>query len=181
MKLPKSDLDLEHRTSYRFAVVSAMSNRCVADLYRSHGLTVGGWRTLSLIGHYEPIYPGQIAERTSIEPDKVTRAVDRLVGIGYVARVADDNDRRRVVLKLTRSGRRVYSAIERVRREVEQELLAALSPSERKSFLQSLAKVEAQARRLFAGKNAWTALARKPGTMLPIRHSPRRPAGEHKG
>jgi DNA-binding MarR family transcriptional regulator len=162
MKLPKSDLDLEHRTSYRFAVLSAMSTRCVADLYRRHRLTVGGWRTLSLIGHYEPINPGQIAQRTSIEPDKVTRAVDRLVAIGYVVRVPDQKDRRRVVLKLTVAGRRVYAAIERVRRTVERQLLAALSPSELGAFLRSLSKLEAQAHRLFERKNAGLEVIREP-------------------
>ena len=60
MKLASPALDLEHRTAYRFAILSAMSTRCVADLYRKLGLTVGGWRTLSIIGRFEPIYPSGI-------------------------------------------------------------------------------------------------------------------------
>lgn len=87
-----------------------------ADLYRKFGLMVGGWRTLSIIGRYEPIHPGSIAERTSVEPDKVTRAVDRLVGRGLVARKADSKDRRRIVLTLTVHGRRIHAEIDGVRR-----------------------------------------------------------------
>src|SRR3954471_8132025 len=98
------NLDLEHRTAYRFSMLAAQSTRCMADLYRKAGITVGGWRTLSLIGRYEPIYPSSIAERTSVDPDKVTRAVDRLVEKGLVARKVDNADRRRIALRLTARG-----------------------------------------------------------------------------
>jgi DNA-binding MarR family transcriptional regulator len=155
MKLSKAHLDLEHRTSYRFAVLSAASTRSVAGLYRRHGLTIGGWRTLSLIGHHEPINPGAIAERTSVDQDKVTRAVDRLVARGYVTRRVDGADRRRVILRLTPRGRRVYAEIENVRRAIEQKFMGALPPAERARFLASLAKLEAQARRLFSREYPW--------------------------
>jgi DNA-binding MarR family transcriptional regulator len=154
MKLSNPALDLEHRTAYRFAVLSAMSTRSIADLYRRHGLTVGGWRTLSLIGHYEPIYPSGIAERTSVDPDKVTRAVDRLVEKKLVTRKVDGADRRRVVLTLTARGRRVYAQIDRVRRVLEKEFLSVLTREELRSFNACLDKLEAQARRIFPRKKA---------------------------
>jgi hypothetical protein len=95
MKPTALNLDLEHRTAYRFSILAAQSTRCMSDLYRKLGLTVGGWRTLSLIGRYEPIHPSSIADRTSVDPDKVTRAVDRLVDKGLVARKVDSEDRAR--------------------------------------------------------------------------------------
>ena len=158
MKLTDAELDLEHRTAYRFAVLSAMSTRSVADLYRRHGLTVGGWRTLSLIGHHEPIHPGSIAARTSVDPDKVTRSVDRLVDNGLVARAEDSADRRRVVLRLTARGRKVYREIEKVRRAMERELLGVLSGGELRAFLGTLDKLEAQARKIFQRKGGWKAI-----------------------
>ena len=116
MKVSVESLDLEHRLAYRFAMLSAQATRCLGDLYREHGLTVVGWRTLSLIGRYEPIYPSSIAERTSVDADKVTRAVDRLVAKRLVVRKVDAEDRRRIVLRLTAHGRRVHAEIDRVRR-----------------------------------------------------------------
>jgi DNA-binding MarR family transcriptional regulator len=152
------NLDLERRTAYRFAIMAAQSTRCMADLYRKLGLTVGGWRTLSLIGRYEPIHPSSIASRTSVDPDKVTRAVDRLVSKGLVARKVDSEDRRRIVLTLTARGRRVYTEIDQVRRAVEERFLSVLSKDELTRFNATLDKLEAQARSIFTGKGAWRAL-----------------------
>ena len=145
-------LSLEHRSAYRFALISAQTTRSLTGLYRKHGLTVGGWRTLSLIGNYEPIHPSSIAERTSVDPDKVTRAVDRLVAKKLVVRNTDKVDRRRIVLRLTARGRRSYNEIEKVRRQVEVQFLSVLSKGELASFYAILEKLEAQAQRIFAGK-----------------------------
>ena len=161
MKLPAASLDLEHRTAYRFSMLAAQSTRCMSDLYRKLGLTVGGWRTLSLIGRYEPIHPSSIAERTSVDADKVTRAVDRLVGRGMVARKVDARDRRRIVLTLTARGRRVYTEIDGIRRAVEEKFLSVLTRDEIARFTATLDKLEAQARRIFTGKGAWRALVGK--------------------
>jgi DNA-binding MarR family transcriptional regulator len=149
MKLPNSNFDLDHRTSYRFALLSSRSVRSTRDLYHRHGLTTYRWRTLSLIGHHEPIYPSEIAEITSVDPDQVTRAVDQLVTQHYVARNLDSADRRRVQLTLTPKGRGIYAEIETVHRAIEKKLLSVLSAEEREAFFNSLAKLEAQARYLF--------------------------------
>ena len=170
MKKSGTSLDLEHRTAYRFAIMSALSTRCVADLYRKAGLTVGGWRTLSLIGRYEPIYPSGIAERSSVDPDKVTRAVDRLVDSGFVARKVDQEDRRRVLLTLTARGRRVYVELDHVRRVLESEFLSVLAPQELKQFHATMDKLEAHARRIFNGKGAWRTLLQE----APVRSSVRK-------
>ena len=147
-------LGLEHRSAYRFALISAQTTRSLTWLYRKHGLTVSGWRTLSLIGHYQPVHPSTIAERTSVDPDKVTRAVDRLVQKGYVVRSTDKVDRRRVVLRLTARGLRAYNEIEKARRKVEVEFLGVLGKEELASFYALLEKLEAQARHMFKGEGA---------------------------
>ncbi len=156
--MKSSSLALEHRLAYRFSILSAQSTRCLGDLYRKLGLTVGGWRTLSLIGRYEPIYPSTIAERTSVDADKVTRAVDRLVSKGLVARKVDAEDRRRIVLTLTARGRRVHTEIDQVRRQIEEKFLSVLSPDELARFKATLDKLEAQAGRIFTGRGAWRGL-----------------------
>lgn len=160
MKIPDPDLGLDRRMSYRFAILSAHSMRCTADLCRKLGLTTARWRTLALIGRYQPIHPSNIAERTSVDPDKVTRAVDRLVRKGLVARKADSVDRRRIVLSLTARGRRVYGEIDAVRRIVEERFLSVLSKSELVRFNATLEKLEAQARDVFTGKGAWKELVK---------------------
>lgn len=166
----RATLDLEHRTAYRFSMLAAQSTRCMADLYRKAGITVGGWRTLSLIGRYEPIYPSSIAERTSVDPDKVTRAVDRLVEKGLVARKVDGVDRRRIVLTLTARGRKVYAELDHVRRVVEEKFLSVLSNDELARFNAVMDKLEVQARSIFKNKGAWRELIEASG--LSVRKKP---------
>jgi DNA-binding MarR family transcriptional regulator len=159
MNLRKSRHDVEHRTSYRFAMMSAMSTRSMATVFRRHGLTDLGWRVFSLIGHYEPVHPSSIARRATFDPDKVSRAVDRLVRRALVARKEDSEDRRRVILSLTPRGRKVYEEIELARREMEKEFLSVLSPEELRAFQAALDKLEAQARKLFKGRGGGKRLA----------------------
>lgn len=149
MKLKKSLHDVEHRTAYRFAMLSALSTRTVAKLLRRHGLTDLGWRVLSLIGHNEPVTPGVISKKATFDPDKVTRAVDRLVRNGLVARRKDSADRRRVILALTARGQKVYAEVEQVRRDMERDFLSVLSAEELLVFHAALDKLEQQARRLY--------------------------------
>lgn len=154
-----SELDLEHRPAYRFSILAALSTRAMAGMLSERfRITVAGWKALSMIGAYEPISSGMVARRSSMEPDKVTRAVDQLVGKGLVARKVDPADRRRVVLTLTASGRRAYGEIDRMRRQVDAEFLSVLSDSERKAFFEALDKLELQARRIFTGRDAWRGL-----------------------
>ena len=167
MKFSASNLSLEHRLAYRFSMLAAMVTRCIGDLYRKHGLTVGGWRTLSIIGRYEPIFPSDIAERTSVDADKVTRAVDRLVTNGLVARKVDAQDRRRIVLTLTARGRRVHSEIDQVRRVTEEKFLSVLTQEEAERFYAALDKLEAQANRIFATRGAWRELV-QPTSLPPV-------------
>jgi DNA-binding MarR family transcriptional regulator len=149
MKLKKSPHDVEHRTAYRFAMLSTLSTRTIANLLRRHGLTDLGWRVLSLIGHNEPVTPGAIAKKATFDPDKVTRAVDRLVGSGLVVRKEDSADRRRVILTLTSRGQKVYAELEQVRRDMERDFLSVLSPDELRVFHAALDKLEEKARLLY--------------------------------
>ena len=163
MKLSASNLSLEYRLAYRFSMLAAQVTRCISDLYREHGLSVGGWRTLSIIGRYAPIHPSGIAERTSVDADKVTRAVDRLVANGLVARKIDPRDRRRIVITLTARGRRVHSEIDQVRRITEEKLQSVLTQDEVTRFYAALVKLEAQAMRIFPSRGAWRAMLRDSG------------------
>ncbi len=136
-------LDLEHRLSYRFSVISTMVTRTVARMYGpKYGLLLSNWRAMAAIGRYGPMSAKDVCLRTTVEPDKVTRAVDRLVALRYVQRTKDGLDRRRVVLVLTSAGREVYEDIEHATRHIELQLLDALSTQEREALDRILTKLQ---------------------------------------
>lgn len=107
-----------------------------------YGLLPSGWKTMAAIGRFGPVSAKQVCAHITVEPDKVTRAVDRLVELGYINRKQDAKDRRRVVLTLSSSGRVAYNDIERATRSVEWALLEGLSLSERKALDLILGKLE---------------------------------------
>ncbi|MFF0091957.1 MarR family winged helix-turn-helix transcriptional regulator [Streptomyces canus] len=60
----------------------------------------------------DPVRPGVLAVRLSVEASHVTRQLRQLERIGYVVRVADPDDRRAQLAQLTDAG---LAAVERIR------------------------------------------------------------------
>lgn len=136
-------LDLEHRLSYRFSVLSAKMRRAV---YKpEYGVLPSNWRAMAAIGRYGPMSASDVCAHTTVEPDKVTRAVNALMELNYVRREQDKYDKRRVVLSLTPLGRKVYNEIERATRQIELTLLDAITQRERDTLNRVLTKLEQRA------------------------------------
>lgn len=139
-------LDLERRITYRFSVISNMIVRTVARMYGpKYRLVPANWKAMAAIGRYGPMSAKDVCGRTTVEPDKVTRAVDRLVALGFVQRTRDPHDKRRVVLLLTRGGRKVYEDVEAATRRVELLLLSGLTTRERQELERITTKLQTRA------------------------------------
>lgn len=152
---------LERRAAYRFSILANMCGNALAQMYtRRFGLTTADWKTLAIIGHYEPLHPGAIAERTSMVPEGVSRALDRLVTKGVVDRSLDEHDRRRVVVTLSRKGKKAFEEIEAVRVAMEEDFLRALSKTEREMLFSILDKLDAHALEALGSDGAWERYAK---------------------
>lgn len=148
--------DYEHRAVYRMSLIAGLSSRILLALYGKLGkLPVAQWRVLSVIGEYGPISATDVAGRTSLERDKVSRAVENLVGAGLVIREVDPDDRRYVILTLSGSGRRLNDKAETARNAMEAELLAELAPEELDTFYSVLARLDARVHSIAANRSAW--------------------------
>jgi DNA-binding MarR family transcriptional regulator len=150
---------LEHRTTYRFSMIAARHTRAFSTLYSERfGLNMNTWKVLSVVGHFGPLSANKTGTHSSLEPDKVTRAVDALVEQGFVLRRQDSVDRRRVVLSLSVKGRRVHDELSRIRDAIEYEFLRVLAPAEIAALYSIVDKLEARAIELFSDKKAWRAI-----------------------
>ena len=103
---------------------------------------------MAAIGRYGPASAKELTSRTTVPPDKITRAVDQLVALGWASRRKDPADRRRVVLQLSKKGMKVYEDIEAVTRKLEQELRSALTVTEQRVFDELLGKLEQRANKI---------------------------------
>jgi DNA-binding MarR family transcriptional regulator len=155
-------LALDQRASYRFSLLSKQETRCLAAMYGpKYGLSISTWKVLSVIGRFAPVSATEAGKRTSLEPDKVTRAVDSLVEQGLVLRRQDPDDRRRVILSLSAKGKRTHDDIDRVRHVLELEFLGVLTPDELETLYTVLDKLADRAADIFAAKDAWRELMRR--------------------
>ena len=73
---------------------------------------------------------------------------------------------------LTARGRRVHSEIDRIRRITEEKLQSVLTQDEVARFYAALAKLEAQAKRIFPTRGAWRSLVE--GTKASLTAKPGR-------
>jgi DNA-binding MarR family transcriptional regulator len=155
-------LSLDRRTSYRFSIIARRQTRCLAQMHSTtFGLSVNGWKLMSVIDHFGPLSASEAGAHTSLEPAKVTRGIDALAEQGLVLRREDATDRRRTILSLSPKGKRMHDNIEQVSRALERELLEVLTAAERETLYLVLDKLERRSSDIFAADDAWRNLVRR--------------------
>ena len=70
------------------------------------GINRSDGRALDIIDRHEQITAGELAKESGLSTGAITTLLDRLERAGYVRRVRDDSDRRRVLVELTGEARR---------------------------------------------------------------------------
>jgi len=93
-------------------------------------LNSGDLEVLDLVARYGPMSPSDVAASTGIHPATLTGVIDRLQDAGWVARVPDPDDRRRVRLEARRERApelvRLYAPMNRSLSEI----CSGLSPAQ---------------------------------------------------
>jgi len=92
-----------------------------------------------ILGHIDtqekPLSMSEIAEKMSHSTAAATGLVDRLENLGYVQRAHAANDRRKVLVKITKKGR---ALVERIRQDIVTnltEIMGMLPPHEQSAWL----------------------------------------------
>jgi len=141
--LSSSTLNLENRIFYRFSLLVGQHVRHFTKKHlKKYKLSTQGWLILTVIGRFAPLSPSELADRTSVGRDKISRIVDQLVEHGFVSRRTDEADRRRVVLNLFAKGRRVCDELELIARQIEIAVRDSMSKEEKLALQQLLSKIE---------------------------------------
>jgi DNA-binding MarR family transcriptional regulator len=139
----KSRVPLERRVSYRCSMIAARITRLLAPMWHErHRLSVVNWRVLAVIGRYAPLSAKEVALHTSSEPFRVSRALEALIRRRLVVRDIDRDDRRRVRLRLSSTGKAVHRSIEASVNQLEQAVLEKMSAAERADLDRMLALLD---------------------------------------
>jgi len=138
-------LQLDSFLPYRLSVLSGRVSRSLSRVYADRfGLSIPEWRIIANLGRMGPLGAGALADRSSLDKPKLTRALQRLEARGLIKRATVAEDRRRATLALTRQGGRIYRAIEPAALEWQTRLLEALSEVERAALLEMFGRLERQ-------------------------------------
>ncbi|KPL83847.1 hypothetical protein SE15_00970 [Thermanaerothrix daxensis] len=131
--------DLEHCVQEVVDVVMGVS-RVIRSQMRRHRdprMSVPQFRALIFIRR-QMASVSDLAEHLGLTRPTTTALVDKLVRMGWVERVGDARDRRRVRLRLTQAGEAILAAAQARTQTYFLSLLAGLSPSERDCVLQAM-------------------------------------------
>lgn len=109
----------------------------------THGLTITEVHTIVAIGLHERNPMNVVAARLGVTLATLTTAVGKLAKKGFVERVRSEDDRRKVLVSLTKKGRQVYRAHGLFHHQMIDEALADLSEEEERIFAEALTKVKA--------------------------------------
>ncbi len=160
--LPESDLEAHLAVFQReFPEVDPQVEIIVAALFRLHrrmsvaysrqltalGITNAEWevlRALVLVGAPYRLSPGELARSLGLTPAAMTHRIDRMVTDELVTRTRDENNRVRVIIELTDTGRDMWVRVVREAAGFEAALLQDLGSRQRDALAEGLRRMLAR-------------------------------------
>jgi MarR family transcriptional regulator, lower aerobic nicotinate degradation pathway regulator len=122
---------LRNRTSFVLIKLAALARQRCAEQLAAVGLSQHQHAILCCLDEYGRACQKDIATRLGIDGGDIVAFVDGLQQAGLVTRERDERDRRRQILALTATGRRLLRRVEKLMDEAEPGVLAALTEEQR--------------------------------------------------
>ena len=116
-------------------------HRLLARAFAAAGSSGYQYRLLAALDEFGPASQAALARRTGIDRSDVVAALNDLAGRGLVNRSADPADRRRNIITVTAAGTGWFQQLDSVVADVQNTLLAPLSPAERRQLTRLLSRI----------------------------------------
>ncbi len=129
-----SSTDSAIRAFFRFVTLAESIS---FELWSTHGLTLGQVRLLHRI-RVHPMVAGDLAKELGVRAASLTRMMERLETNGLVERILDQEDRRRIVVEITETGRQILGGLDFWRKAPMVGALETMSDHERSRFTETL-------------------------------------------
>lgn len=127
---------------YRLVSLSQRISNSLSAIYREQfGISVPEWRILANLADRGELNPKEIAQQTSMDKAKVSRAIKELSGKRLVLKRSDRSDHRAYRLRLSVSGFALYRKIVPLALAWEAGLLGALDAAEQRDLLRIINKL----------------------------------------
>ncbi|HET6951722.1 MAG TPA: MarR family transcriptional regulator [Acidimicrobiales bacterium] len=117
------------------------ANRLVSEALAGAGTRRYHYSLLAALDETGPASQAELSRRTTIDRSDMVATINELAAGGLVERTPDPDDRRRNVVTITPAGRRQLGKLDRLIAAAQDELLAPLSPGERRQLVDLLARI----------------------------------------
>lgn len=118
-------IDLENFLPFQMAIVA---NRLFQRLVAEAGLQLPEWRIMMVLPRHAPCSSNDLSILTSMDAARVSRAQRRLEALGLINVVQDQEDRRRLIVTLTETGRDEGERLTMMAIAAEERMLGDLPP-----------------------------------------------------
>jgi len=108
----------------------------------SKDISKQGLSIVGFVGSHNRVIMRDIATYFDIPFSTATGIIDRMVELDYLIRFNSSEDRRIVLLELTKKGKCLYELFETKKKELGNMVLSQLNANDRKTFINLLSKVK---------------------------------------
>jgi MarR family transcriptional regulator, lower aerobic nicotinate degradation pathway regulator len=132
---------LQRLPSWLLNQAAIHASRLVAEGFAGAGMRRYHFSVLVALDEHGPTSQAELGRRLSIDRSDMVAVINDLERDGLVARVRDENDRRRNLVQLTPAGKRALQRLDARVEEAQAALLAPLSAAERSELQRLLARL----------------------------------------
>jgi DNA-binding MarR family transcriptional regulator len=138
---------VDHLLTWMLSQAAARSHRILQRRLESIGFTGYEYRILASLADGEPLNQTELGKRAALDRSDVTTSVRQLHSRGLLDRRPDPDHGRRVIIKMTTTGRKAWIGLERLMTAVQDEIFEPLTNSEQKKLRTLLTRVAPDASR----------------------------------
>jgi DNA-binding MarR family transcriptional regulator len=132
---------LMEKPSWLISEVSLLAHRLLTEKLATVGSRGYHYRLLAALQEFGPASQAMLGRRTAMDRSDVVAAVNELADRGLADRSPDPADGRRNVITITPAGTAHLRRLEKLLAEIQDELLAPLSPADRRQLIHLLTRI----------------------------------------
>lgn len=124
-------------------MIAQRSHQLLAAAFAERGRRGYEFRVLAALEHFGELHQAAIGRHSGLDPSDVTQTVRDLEASGDLTRRPSSDDRRRMMIAITPSGRRTLDELDAAIDEAQADLLSPLSDAQRELLVECLEVLEA--------------------------------------
>jgi DNA-binding MarR family transcriptional regulator len=113
----------------------------------AHNLLEAEFKCFRMMSSEESLNNRELAKRMKLSPGRVTRIMDGLVEKGYMEREIDKDDRRNMIITLSRKGKILAHKINGAYVKIHQDILQDIDTSQHKALIKAMEHLHAAVER----------------------------------